>query len=97
MNYFSNPDVEYLDKPTGTGTENNARTIEDNMVRRKSSASLNRVDCHCFGRAIENRLLILECRRKRAAPSSRVRNDLYSINLQACRRAGSRRFKTVHE
>ena len=33
VNYFSNPDVEYLDKPTGTETENNARAFQDNMVR----------------------------------------------------------------
>ena len=32
-NYFSNPDVTYLDKPTGTATEDNARAIRDNMVR----------------------------------------------------------------
>eukprot|EP00904_Undaria_pinnatifida_P008030 jgi/Undpi1/4357/HiC_scaffold_17.g07723.m1 len=31
-NYFSNPDVTYLAKPTGTPTEDNVRTIEDNMV-----------------------------------------------------------------
>lgn len=31
-NYFSNPDVMYLDKPTGTATENNARVIMENMV-----------------------------------------------------------------
>lgn len=37
INYFSNPDVSYPPdddngKPTGTATEDNARTIEDNMV-----------------------------------------------------------------
>lgn len=32
--YFSNPDVSYLGKPTGTATENNARSIRNNMVRR---------------------------------------------------------------
>lgn len=35
-NYFSNPDVTYLAKPTGTPTEDNVRTIEDNMVRGRS-------------------------------------------------------------
>eukprot|EP00752_Nemacystus_decipiens_P004376 g3999.t1 len=32
VNYFSNPDVNYLGLPTGTATDDNARTIEDNMV-----------------------------------------------------------------
>ncbi|CAM9277620.1 unnamed protein product, partial [Ectocarpus sp. 12 AP-2014] len=32
INYFSNPDVEYLGQPTGTATENNAQTVKDNMV-----------------------------------------------------------------
>lgn len=32
VNYFSNPDVTYLDKPTGTETANCARAIEDNKV-----------------------------------------------------------------
>lgn len=35
VNYFSNPDVIHLNKPTGTPTEDNARVIEDNMVRGK--------------------------------------------------------------
>ena len=35
VNFFSNPDVIHLNKPTGTVTENNARAIEDNMVRGK--------------------------------------------------------------
>lgn len=33
INFFSNPDVLYNDRPTGTATENNARIIKDNMVR----------------------------------------------------------------
>lgn len=33
INYFSNPDIMYNGKPTGTVTEDNARAIEDNMVR----------------------------------------------------------------
>lgn len=33
INYFSNPDVSVLNKATGTSTEDNAKTIEDNMVR----------------------------------------------------------------
>lgn len=33
INYFSNPDVYYDGLPTGAATEDNARTIEDNMVR----------------------------------------------------------------
>lgn len=33
VNYFSNPDVTFLNKPTGTATEDNARAIGDNMVR----------------------------------------------------------------
>lgn len=32
-NYFSNPDVSYLGRPTGTATEDNARALEDVMVR----------------------------------------------------------------
>lgn len=31
-NYFSNPDVSYLGRVTGTATEDNARTIEENKV-----------------------------------------------------------------
>lgn len=31
-NYFANPDVSYLDRPTGTETENCARAIEENKV-----------------------------------------------------------------
>eukprot|EP00904_Undaria_pinnatifida_P008309 jgi/Undpi1/4608/HiC_scaffold_18.g07962.m1 len=31
-NYFSNPDVSYLDKPTGTASADNVRVLEDNMV-----------------------------------------------------------------
>lgn len=31
-NYFANPDVSYLDKPTGTETENCARAIQENKV-----------------------------------------------------------------
>lgn len=31
--YFSNPDIEYLDLPTGTEEADNARCIRDNMVR----------------------------------------------------------------
>lgn len=34
VNYYSNPDVIYLGKPTGTETENCARRIRDTMVRR---------------------------------------------------------------
>lgn len=33
-NYFSNPDVDYLDKPTGTATEDCARAISENIVSR---------------------------------------------------------------
>ena len=32
-NYFSNPDVSYLDKPTGTASADNVRVLEDNMVK----------------------------------------------------------------
>ena len=38
VNFFSNPDIIHLNKPTGTLTEDNARAIEDNMVRGKSKA-----------------------------------------------------------
>ncbi|CAM9947269.1 unnamed protein product, partial [Sphacelaria rigidula] len=31
INYFSNPDVNYLEKPTGTSTEDNARVIRETM------------------------------------------------------------------
>lgn len=34
VNYFSNPDVMHLNKPTGTLANDNARVIEDNMVSR---------------------------------------------------------------
>lgn len=33
VNYFSNPDVSFEDKATGTSEEDNARAIRDNMVR----------------------------------------------------------------
>jgi len=33
VNYFSNPDVYVYDKPTGQEAADNARAIEDNMVR----------------------------------------------------------------
>lgn len=36
VNYFSNPDVSYLNKATGTATENNALTIKENMVRARN-------------------------------------------------------------
>lgn len=32
-NYFSNPNVIYQERSTGTETEDNARTIKENMVR----------------------------------------------------------------
>lgn len=32
VNYFSNPDVDYLGKPTGDCQNDNARAIEENMV-----------------------------------------------------------------
>eukprot|EP00752_Nemacystus_decipiens_P010084 g8986.t1 len=32
INFFSNPDVDYLDSPTGTSEENNAQILRDNMV-----------------------------------------------------------------
>lgn len=31
-NYFANPDVSYLDQPTGTETEDCARAIDENKV-----------------------------------------------------------------
>jgi len=31
-NYYSNPDVDYLEKPTGTATANCAREISENIV-----------------------------------------------------------------
>lgn len=33
VNYFSNPDVTYLNKPTGDAQNNNAQCIRDRMVR----------------------------------------------------------------
>lgn len=39
VNYFSNPDVPFLGKPTGTDTENNAQALRDNMVSRKAFLS----------------------------------------------------------
>ena len=48
-NYFSNPDVTYLGRPTGTPTEDNARTIEDNMVRSPETNMCTRiVPCWLF-------------------------------------------------
>lgn len=32
-NHFSNPDIYYLGLPTGTATEDNARRLEETMVR----------------------------------------------------------------
>ena len=32
INYFSNPDIDYLGEPTGTLTDDNARCIEESMV-----------------------------------------------------------------
>ncbi|CAM9373608.1 unnamed protein product [Scytosiphon promiscuus] len=43
VNLFSNPDVDYLDKATGTSTENNAREIRENMV----TVANYRVDDSC--------------------------------------------------
>lgn len=34
VNYFANPDVSYLDQPTGSDTENCARAIQENRVGR---------------------------------------------------------------
>lgn len=33
VNYFSNPDVDYLGLPTGLTTNDNARVLRENMVR----------------------------------------------------------------
>ena len=33
VNWFSNPDVMHLNKPTGDATHNNAQCIKDSMVR----------------------------------------------------------------
>ena len=33
VNFFSNPHVEFKDKPTGDEETNNALTIKENMVR----------------------------------------------------------------
>lgn len=33
VNYFSNPDVDYLGLPTGTSIHDNARVLRENMVR----------------------------------------------------------------
>lgn len=33
INYFSNPDIDYLGLPIGNAESNNARCIKDNMVR----------------------------------------------------------------
>lgn len=51
-NYFSNPDVNYLDKPTGTDTEDNARVIIDNMVRAKVSFLRRNALCWIGHRAV---------------------------------------------
>lgn len=45
INYFSNPDVDYLGLPTGTATENVARMLRENMVRNVPSAVENNVVC----------------------------------------------------
>lgn len=39
VNYFSNPDVSYLDKPTGTSTEDNARAVRESMVSHPHTVS----------------------------------------------------------
>lgn len=39
-NYFSNPDVSYNGRPTGTDTEDNVRALEDNMVRQRRACML---------------------------------------------------------
>jgi len=36
VNYFANPDVSYLDQPTGSETENCARAIQENRVGQPS-------------------------------------------------------------
>ena len=41
--YFSNPNVDYLGKPTGTATEDNARAILDNMVRGNDISPIHRI------------------------------------------------------
>lgn len=46
INYFSNPDVDYLGLPTGTSGENNARVLRENMVCNTRSARINIVTCH---------------------------------------------------
>lgn len=33
INYFSNPDIDYMGLPTGTATADNARCIRESMVR----------------------------------------------------------------
>lgn len=45
VNYFSNPGVSYLDKPTGTSTEDNARAVRESMVSHQSTAS-GRAKCY---------------------------------------------------
>lgn len=36
-NFFANPNVSYLGKPTGTATENCARAIEENKVGKQAA------------------------------------------------------------
>lgn len=39
VNYFSNPAVSYVGRPTGTTEQDNAGVIEENMVRRLARTS----------------------------------------------------------
>lgn len=47
VNYFSNPGVIHLNKPTGTPMDNNARVIVDNMVRGKNDRQPNTSKLSC--------------------------------------------------
>lgn len=40
VNLFSNPDISFLGRPTGTETEDNTRTIIENMVREDCSVMI---------------------------------------------------------
>lgn len=44
INWFSNPDIYYMGKPTGTATEDCARSITENMVRRVFECPSRRFD-----------------------------------------------------
>lgn len=67
-NYFANPDVSYLGRPTGTDTEDCARAIDENKVRRPPTS--------LFACLLSNGLFSVHIRRLRIRKS-----QLRSVSL----------------